>query len=65
MMQALGDYLDSLRPRTEVTVSHEAGEQATLIAMEAFQHVDSERVLTFQTQAMEALHAIMLLSKRH
>jgi hypothetical protein len=56
---------DSLRARTEVTVSHQVGEQAALTAMDAFQHVDSDRLLSFQTQAMEALHAIMSLSKRH
>jgi hypothetical protein len=63
MMQAWGDYLDSLRARTEVNVSHQAGEQAALTDMDAFQHVDSERALSFKAQAMEALHAIMLLSK--
>jgi hypothetical protein len=60
MMQAWADYLDSLRARTEVNASHQAAEQA---AMDAFQHADSERTLSFQAQAMEALHAIMLLSK--
>jgi integrase len=65
MMQAWADYLDSLRARAELTVVHEAGEQAALTAMDAFQHVDSERALSFQAQAMEALHAIMSLSKRH
>jgi hypothetical protein len=65
MMQAWADYLDSLRARTEVNVSHQAGEQAALTAMDAFQHMDAERALSFQAQAMEALHAIMSLSKRH
>jgi hypothetical protein len=54
-----------LRARTAVTVSHKAEEQAALTAIDAFQHVDSERALSFQVQAMEALHAIMSLSKRH
>jgi hypothetical protein len=65
MMQAWADYLDSLRARTEVNVSHQAAEQAALTAMDAFQHVDSDRALSFQAQAMEALHAIMSLGKRH
>src|SRR5882757_7010743 len=59
MMQAWADYLDSLRARTEVTVSHQVGEQAAMTAMDAFQHVDSDRLLSFQAQAMEALHFIM------
>jgi hypothetical protein len=63
MMQAWGDHLDSLRARTEINASCQAGEQAALTAMDAFQHVDSGRVLSFQAQAMEAFHAIMLLSK--
>ena len=65
MMQAWADYLDSLRAPTEVTASHQAGEQAALTAMDKFQHADSNRALSFQAQAMEALHAIMSLSKRH
>jgi integrase len=65
MMQAWSDYLDTLRAQTDITISHHAGEQAALTAMEAFQHADSQRALSFQTQAMEALHAIVLLSKRH
>jgi hypothetical protein len=64
MMQAWAGYLDSLRARTEVNASHHAGEQAALTAMDAFQHLDSDRLLSFQAQAMEALHAIMSLSKR-
>jgi hypothetical protein len=62
-LQAWADYLDSLRARTEVNASHQAGEQAASTVMDAFQHADSERTLSFQAQAMEALHAIMLLSK--
>jgi hypothetical protein len=54
----------SQRPEPDITISHHAGEQAALTAMEAFQHADSQRALSFQTQAMEALHAIVLLSKR-
>jgi integrase len=65
MMQAWSDYLDSLRARTEANAPHQAGEQAGLTAMDVFQHADSDRLLSFQTQAMEALHAIMSLSKRH
>ena len=65
MIQAWADYLDSLRAQTELTVSHQAGAQATLTAMDAFQHADSERALSFQAQTMEALHAIMSLSKRY
>jgi hypothetical protein len=33
--------------------------------MEAFQHADSQRALSYQIQAMDALHAIVLLRKRH
>lgn len=65
MMQAWGDHLDSLRARTELTVSLQAGEQAALTAMDAFQHADAERLLSFQARAMEALHVIMSLSERH
>ncbi len=65
MLQAWSDHLDTLRVQTDITISHHAGEQAALTAMEAFQHADSQRALSFQTQAMEALHAIVLLSKRH
>jgi hypothetical protein len=54
-----------LRALTELTVSHQAGKQATLTAMDAFQHAGLDRALSFQAQAMEALRAIMSLSKRH
>jgi Tfp pilus assembly protein PilN len=59
------DYLDTLRAQIDITIPHHVGEQAALTAMEAFQHADSQRALSFQTQAMEALHAIVLLSKRY
>src|SRR5882672_10028126 len=52
MMQAWSDYLDTLRVQTDITISHHSGEQAALTAMEAFQHADSQRALSFQTQAM-------------
>ena len=65
MMQAWSDYLGTLRVQTDITISHHAGEQAALTAMDAFQHADSQRALSFQAQAMDALHAIVLLSKRH
>ena len=64
MMQAWGDYLDSLRACTEITVSHEAGQSAALTATDAFQYVDSDRALSFQAQAMEALRAIISMSPR-
>jgi integrase len=61
MMQAWGDYLDSLRARGELDVSHQAGQQAAVTAMDAFQYVESDRALSFQAQAMEALRAIIAL----
>ena len=64
MMQAWGDYLDSLRARSELDVSHEAGCQAALTAMDAFQYVESDRSLSFQVQAMEALRAIIAMGPR-
>jgi hypothetical protein len=33
----------SQRPEPDITISHHAGEQAALTAMEAFQHADSQR----------------------
>jgi hypothetical protein len=61
MMQAWADYVDSLRTRGEIDVSHEAGQQAAVTAMDAFQYVESEQALSFQAQAMEALRAIIAL----
>jgi len=54
MMQAWADYLDSLRARGELDVSHQAGQQAAATAVDAFQYVESEGTLSFQAQAMEA-----------
>lgn len=65
MMQSWGDYLDSLRAHGDIAPSNKAGQQAASTAMDAFQHLDSDRALSFQVQAMEALQAIMSLSKRH
>jgi integrase len=64
MMQAWGDYLDALRARGELDGSHLAGQQAAATAMDAFQYVESERALSFQGQAMEALRAIIALCPR-
>lgn len=65
MMQAWADYLDSLRGRGELEASHDAGQQAAATAMDAFQYVESERALSFQAQAMEALRAIIALCSKH
>jgi hypothetical protein len=64
MMQAWADYLDSLRSRVEVDVSHRAGQQAAVTANDAFQYIESERALSFQAQAIEALRAIIALSPK-
>ncbi len=64
MMQAWADYVDSLRSRGELGVSHQAGQQSASTAMDAFQSAESERALSFQAQAMEALRAIIALSQR-
>jgi hypothetical protein len=56
--------VDSLRSRGELDVSHQAGQQAAATAMDAFPSVESERALSFQAQAMEALRAIIALSRR-
>jgi integrase len=64
MMQAWADYLDSLRARVELDVSHQTGQQAALTAMDAFQSIESERALSFQAQAMEALRTIIALSPK-
>ena len=61
MMQAWGDYLDSLRARGELDISHQVGQQAAATAMDAFQYVESDRALSFQALAMEALRAIIAL----
>lgn len=42
------DYLDSLRARGGLDVSHQAGQQAAATAMDAFQYVESERALSFK-----------------
>ena len=59
MMQAWADYPDSLRACVELDVSHQAGEHAASITVDAFQYVESERALSFQARAMEALRAII------
>lgn len=64
MMQAWADYVDSLRARGEIDVSHELGQQAAATAMDAFQYVESERALSFQAEAMTALRAIIALCPR-
>ena len=64
MMQSWAHYLDSLRVQTELDVSHQTGQQAAVTAMDAFQYVESERALSFQAQAMEALRAIIALSPK-
>jgi len=64
MMQSWAHYLDSLRIQTELDVSHQAGQQAAVTAMDAFQSIESERALSFQAQAMEALRAIIALSPK-
>lgn len=64
MMQAWGDYVDSLRARGELDVAHQAGQQAAVTAMDAFQHVESEGALSFQAQAMEALRVIIAMCPR-
>lgn len=65
MMQAWADYLDLLRAQKTAAVSHQVGEQAALTAMEAFQHAEENCALSFQARAMDALQAIVSLSKRH
>lgn len=60
MMQSWADHLDSLRSRGASDVSPDSGQLTAARSMDAF-HVDSERALSFQVQAMEALRAIIAL----
>jgi integrase len=62
MMQAWGDYLDALRAQLDVAPCHQAGEQAALTAMDAFQYLESDRPFSFQSQAMQALQTILSLN---
>jgi hypothetical protein len=62
--RATSRLYDSLWSRGELDVSHQAGQQAAATAMDAFPSVESERALSFQAQAMEALRAIIALSRR-
>jgi hypothetical protein len=64
MMQAWADYLDALRSKGGINETQQLGHQAATTAMDAFQYVDSERTLSFQTQAMEALRAIIAMNPK-
>ena len=61
MMQSWAGHLDSLRGRGSLDVSLGPGQPVAMCAMDAFRHVESERALSFQAQAMEALRAIIKL----
>lgn len=62
MMQAWSDYLDALRAQIDLLPCHQVGEQAALTAMDAFQYVESDRLFSFQAQAMQALQTILSLN---
>ena len=64
MMQAWADYLDALRSKSGISETQHLGEQAATTAMDAFQYVDSDRTLTIQVQAMEALRAIIAMDQK-
>jgi len=60
MMQAWADQLDSLRGRGEADVS-QVRWRPSETATDGFQQVESERALSFQAEAIEALRAIIAL----
>ena len=60
MMQARADQLDSLRGRGEADVS-QVRWRPSETATDGFQQVESERALSFQAEAIEALRAIIAL----
>jgi integrase len=64
MMQAWADYLDALRSKGGINETHQLGQQAATTAMDAFQYVDSDRTLSIQAQAMEALRAIIAMDQK-